>query len=274
MYKIYSTGQEFLDENLNIIRKDALGTMFFEANAGMIAQCNKSNYALRVENDGDVLISIRVEGYPLVLYGSERCAVELADVVAHNKLQFDRVIGYYDLLNAFLTAYEQIVGGSHKVNLSMDIMYCEKVNHCDTTEVVQATENDVEEITRLVVDFDEEAMGEKVEWNEIFNKISQRIASYSLLRVEGEVVSIGCINVDGSGLSRISYVYTKPAHRNKGYSRKVVTYLTEKALASGNLPCLHVDQHNPVSNHLYQKIGYTYAKSRYEIIYIPATNGK
>ena len=268
MYKLYSTGQEFLDENINVIRNDPLGAIFFEANAKMIPQCDDSNYALRVEEDGEVLIAIRVNGYPLVLYGSERCVSELAHVVANNKLKFAKVIGYYDLLNAFLTSYEQLVGGRHKVNLSMDIMYCEKVNPCDTSGVEQATAKDSCEIAQLVIDFGVEAGVDIPERDKMIDKVSRDIATYALIRVGDEIVSIGHCRAD-SRTCRISNVYTKPEHRNKGYSRKVVTYLTQQAIKSGNLPCLHVDQHNPVSNHLYQSIGYVYGKSRYEIEYIP-----
>ena len=270
MYKVYKTGQDFLDENLNIIRNDPLGATFFEANVKMIPQCDKGNYAVRVEVDGSLLLAIHVGEYPLVLYGSEKCVDEFAQVVTQSKLQFNRTIGSYDISNAFLQAYERLVGGSHKVNLSMDIMYCDKVNYCDTTGVEQATTKDIEEITQLVVDFNFEAMSEKSTWGGIFDKISHNIDNYAILRVNEKIVSIGYSNTEGTGLHRISNVYTKPEHRNKGYSRKVVTYLTERALKSGNLPCLHVDQHNPVSNHLYQTIGYTYGKSRYEMIYIPA----
>ena len=269
MYKKYKTGQEFLDENINLIRSDPLGTTFFEGNAKMIPQCNDKNYAVRIETNGELLLSIRVDGYPLVVYGSERCASELAHVIAENKFQFSKAIGFYDVTNTFLVEYEQLVGGSHKVNLSMDIMYCEKVNPCDTSNVERATEKDANEIARLVVNFTDEAIGEKPEWGEIFSEVLQNINTYALYRVNGEIVSIGYSNVAGTGLHRISNVYTKPEYRNKGYSRKVVTFLTEQALNSGNIPCLHVDQHNPISNRLYQTIGYVYGKSRYEMIYIP-----
>ena len=273
MYKVYKTGQEFLEENLNILRNDPLGATFFEGNAQMISLCDESNYAARVENDGETLIAIRVNGLPLVIYGSERCVSEFAQVVAENKLQFVKVVGYYQLANAFLTAYEQISGGSHKVSLSMDVMYCDKVNPCDTSCVEQATASDVDEIAQLVMNFGLEALVEKCEWGTIFEKVSRTIDSYALIRVNGVIVSMGRSYADGK-LQRISNVYTKPEHRNKGYSRKVVTYLTERALKSGNLPCLHVDQNNPVSNHLYQTIGYVYGKSRYEMTYTPYSNNK
>ena len=269
MYKLYKTGKEFLDENINLIRSDPLGTIFFEANGNAIAQCDASNYAVRIDVGNEVLIAIRVDGFPLVIYGSESCVDALARTVADNKLQFDKVIGYYGLLDKFLISYEQLVGGSHKVNLSMDVMYCDDVEPCDTSEVERATAKDAEEITRLVVDFLNEALGKNATWGGNFDKISQEIDFYALLRVNGKIVSIGVCKDSGDGLCRISNVYTKPQHRNKGYSRKVVTYLTEQILKLGKTPCLHVDKTNPVSNHLYQTIGYKYAQSRYEIIYIP-----
>ena len=268
MYKIYATGQEFLDENLNIIRNDPLGTTFMEGNANMISTCNESNYALRIEHHGELLIAIRVENLPFVIYGSELCAAELAKVVAENKLQFGKVIGYYDVLDAFLTAYESHLGGTHKVNLSMDVMYCEKVNPCDIIGVEQATEKDTDEIARLVECFTSEAVGEQPEFSKVLDKVSKQINSYAVFKIDGVIVSMGMCYHDGS-LRRISNVYTLPEYRNRGYSKKVVTYLTEQAL-KGGIPCLHVDQHNPVSNHLYQSIGYVYGKSRYEIIYTPA----
>lgn len=269
MYKLYKTGKEFLDENLDILRRDPLGALFFESNANAIEQCDANSYAVRVEAGSEFLIAIRLEGYPLVIYGSESCVAELAQIVSKNKLRFDKVIGCYELLDKFLKSYEQLVGGSHKVNLSMDIMYCDKVVSCDTSGVERATAKDVEQIERLYSAFLAEALRKNATWGGKIDKIAQEIDDFALLRVDGEIVSIASRRDSGNGLCRISNVYTKPEHRNKGYSRKVVTYLTEQIMKKGDLPCLHVDQANPVSNHLYQTIGYKYGKSRFEITYVP-----
>ena len=272
MYKLYKTGKEFLDENVNLLRNDPLGTMFFEANANMIERCDENNFAVRVEENGEWLIAIRVDGFPLVLYGSETCVAELARVAADHKLGFAKTLGYYELTDKFLTYYERLVGGNHKVNLSMDIMFCNELSQCDTSCVEQATAKDAEEIARLYAEFLREAVGENATWGGKIAQIVQEIDNYVLMRIDDEIVSIASRKNTGKGLCRISNVYTKPEHRNKGYSRKLVTYLTAQILKSGDLPCLFVDQHNPVSNHLYQKIGYKYGKSRYEIIYTPNDN--
>ena len=267
MYKIYSTGQQFLDENLDIIRNDPLGTIFFEENAKAIDKCNQNDFAVRVEKDSKLLLAIHVGDYPLVLYGSECCANELAEVVVKHQLSFCNTIGPYELSTAFLTAYEQLVGGSHTVRLPMDIMRCEQVIPCDTSRVERATESDANEIAQLVIDFTYEAVDEKSAWGEVFEDVSRRIGSYALLRADGKIVSIASGYDEDNGLCRLSNVYTVPQYRNKGYSRKVVTYVTEQALTKNQLPFLHVDKRNPVSNHLYLKVGYVYGKSRYEMEY-------
>lgn len=269
MYKIYLTGQEFLDENLDIIRNDPLGTTFFEVNAKAIDKCNQNDFAVRIDLDGKLLLAIHVGEYPLVLYGSECCANELAEVVAKHKFSFGKTIGALELSTAFLTAYEHRVGGSHNVNKSMDVMSCDKVNCCHASDVEQATERDIEEIAKLQADFTFEALGERAEQSELMSKLSMQINNFALIRKNGEIVAIAEGINEGNGLCRISYVYTKPTHRNKGYSRNVVTYVTHRAIDDGNIAYLHVDKNNPISNHLYLSIGYIYNKPRYEMIYIP-----
>jgi len=57
--------------------------------------------------------------------------------------------------------------------------------------------------------------------------------------------------------ARISLVYTPPARRGRGYAGACVTALTRELLASGKRHCcLYTDLSNPISNRLYQRIGY------------------
>lgn len=55
----------------------------------------------------------------------------------------------------------------------------------------------------------------------------------------------------------ISYVYTPPEHRNRGYATACVAALSQLLLDSGYEFCtLFTDLANPTSNSIYQKIGY------------------
>jgi hypothetical protein len=53
-------------------------------------------------------------------------------------------------------------------------------------------------------------------------------------------------------------VYTPAELRGRGYATACVATLSQQLLAEGYLFCtLFTDLSNPVSNHIYEKIGYT-----------------
>lgn len=55
----------------------------------------------------------------------------------------------------------------------------------------------------------------------------------------------------------VSYVYTPPFYRNKGYASSCVAQLSAYAILGEKVYCvLHTDLSNPTSNDIYRKIGY------------------
>jgi len=60
-----------------------------------------------------------------------------------------------------------------------------------------------------------------------------------------------------SGWWAIAYVFTLPEQRGKGFAGALVWHVSELALASGAAGCtLFADLMNPISNHVYERIGY------------------
>lgn len=56
---------------------------------------------------------------------------------------------------------------------------------------------------------------------------------------------------------RVNFVYTPPESRGKGYASACVAALSQRLLDEGNdFCCLYTDLSNPISNSIYQKIGY------------------
>lgn len=56
----------------------------------------------------------------------------------------------------------------------------------------------------------------------------------------------------------VSFVYTPPYYRGKGYASSCVAQISQIALDNGFTKCvLYTDLLNPTSNNIYQKIGYT-----------------
>lgn len=56
---------------------------------------------------------------------------------------------------------------------------------------------------------------------------------------------------------RVTFVYSPPEYRGRGYATACVAELTRRLLGEGlAYCCLYADRSNPGSNHIYQKIGY------------------
>jgi predicted GNAT family acetyltransferase len=77
-----------------------------------------------------------------------------------------------------------------------------------------------------------------------------------LWQVDGVPAHLTAVNPPMFGAARIGPVYTPTEHRGRGYAGWVVAELTQQVLDAGARPCLYTDQANPVSNLVYQRIGY------------------
>ncbi len=75
--------------------------------------------------------------------------------------------------------------------------------------------------------------------------------------VDGSVVAMASAAGKTPRGIRISFVYTPPSLRGRGYATALVTALSQRMLDTGHEFCfLYTDLANPTSNRIYQKIGY------------------
>lgn len=72
----------------------------------------------------------------------------------------------------------------------------------------------------------------------------------------GEVAHLTGRSLPSYGVSRIGPVYTPKEHRGAGIASYVVGELTRRGLADGVRMCLFTDRANPVSNRIYERLGY------------------
>lgn len=70
-------------------------------------------------------------------------------------------------------------------------------------------------------------------------------------------VSMVVTNPMVAGTIRISFVYTPPEHRRRGYAATAVAAISRRVLAAGATRCtLFTDLANPTSNKIYAEVGY------------------
>ncbi|MGX4732140.1 GNAT family N-acetyltransferase [Kitasatospora griseola] len=93
-----------------------------------------------------------------------------------------------------------------------------------------------------------------------FADADQRIAAETLLLWETDgrrVVALAGASPAVAGMSRIGPVYTPPADRGRGYASALTAAVTVHAQSRGaDEVLLYTDLSNPVSNAIYQRLGY------------------
>jgi RimJ/RimL family protein N-acetyltransferase len=79
----------------------------------------------------------------------------------------------------------------------------------------------------------------------------------------GQPVSIACNTLPVTGMVRIGPVYTPPEARGHGYASAATAALSQRLLEAGAQEVvLYTDLANPVSNSIYQRIGYQPVEDR------------
>jgi predicted GNAT family acetyltransferase len=73
---------------------------------------------------------------------------------------------------------------------------------------------------------------------------------------DGEPTSMVGHTLPANGMVNIAPVYTPPDRRGKGYAEALTATVASQLLASGQRVVLYTDQANPVSNAVYQRIGF------------------
>lgn len=80
---------------------------------------------------------------------------------------------------------------------------------------------------------------------------------HAIWRVDGKPVSMAAAGKPMEGMSRVAPVYTPPAERGRGYGSAVTAGVSQWAIDQGACDVvLFTDLANPISNSIYQRIGY------------------
>ena len=163
--------------------------------------------------------------------------------------------------NKFAKYYSEVAKKQYKLVHPMKILVLEKMLPNQFREEVtfrKATEQDREQLTKYIKQFNEEALQQEVSDEDANNKFNLYFEKgYFVLEKEGKIVSQAIFARNLLKGKCVSGVYTPKEERGKGYAYNLVYQLSKKSLKEGAEYCvLYTDAENPISNHIYEKIGY------------------
>lgn len=273
-YKLYTNGTEFLSENEEFLNQNTntkITTAFFLSNAQLYHALDQMNYAFQFYYGEEKLLLLKCYPYNALLWGSKDLASYAGSIVAEHDLEVSHLLGEPEIIELFLDSYLQKMGGEKKLEHSMQIMILTDLKDADTSEVFVCGPENINALAMCWQNFEKEVFQRTRDISELKENLNGQEKFFFAYAVDGEIVSIAKKTRDDEQICAVSHVYTIPSHRGKGYARKVVAATCKNIMKEGKLPYLYVDNNNPISNHLYLKLGFQYLIHQAQYQYIPST---
>ncbi|MGH3650155.1 MAG: GNAT family N-acetyltransferase, partial [Acidimicrobiia bacterium] len=142
----------------------------------------------------------------------------------------------------------------------------------------QASHDDVEVLIAWVLAFQGEAIGHAADEDRIRRNVERRLAAPSTRRgfwlhvVDDRPVAMSGHSGPTPNGIRIGPVYTPPGERGHGYATNLVATQSQWLLDHGHRFCfLYTDLSNPVSNSIYERIGYRQVAESAAYAFNPST---
>ena len=219
-------------------------------------------YLTVVESDRTVVATaIRTPARKLIL--SQAIALEAVELIARdlasNFPSLPGVIAPKTEAETFVDAWQSLTRQSCKLDVAMRVHQLEQVQPIvnATGKLRLAIESDRALLTDWGQAFEREALGDNEPKSDHQLWFDRHLENKSLFvwqdRVTVSMAASGGATPNGI---RINAVYTPPEYRGKGYATSCVAQMSQQLLERYKYCFLFTDLANPISNHIYGKIGF------------------
>ena len=260
----YANGEDFIRENKAFLEENVYMSSFFFLDAPLLKESSKTNYALKVFSEDRQLVVIKVEPYYVLLYGDNGLVKELLIYIKENELEVNGIYCSCEIGEEYIRLAKELFNQEFHLQIGMDFMNATEITEPSSPLVESASLDDVEELFECLTNFVRDCgLNDEVKKEDIIKCIDR----FRLIRKDNKIVSLASRSPESDNSIRITDVYTRPEYRGKGLARQVVNAIKNEILETGKIATLNVDQANPISNHLYESLGFRKTFSRG--IYLP-----
>lgn len=221
---------------------------------------------LRVQ-DGQAVVGVALMTPPHVLLLTDMPPASVDALVAHladPAAPLPGVNGPATCAARFAQAYRELVGADAEPVMRYRMFRLDAVTAPLGVpgRLREATQADRELLIGWSMAFTAEALPQEgpvdaVRTGRLVDARLRRPGAQWLWEVDGEPVCTAILSAPVAGVVRVSGVYTPPGRRGRGYASACVAAVSQHALDAGADACmLYTDVANPVSNAIYQAIGY------------------
>ena len=280
-FKKYDDPNEFIKENENfILEKEWLNNLMAGNYKDAAVEGLNENWLLARVTEGEQteLIMLLRKPWRLLMYSpTNNKSEELYRFAAEEIYKIDPTLEGVntekEISQIFAKEFCKVAGKTPKVRFEMRILVLDKIKETTLIDDVifrKATMEDKETLLKYRRMFSEEALHETVRDEELEKKFQRHFSmGYYLLEKDGKIVATASSNRHLTKGKSIGNVYTPKEERGKGYAYNLVYRISKEFLDSGLEYCvLFTDDSNPISNHVYEKIGYERRADTTEILFV------
>ncbi|KAA2246077.1 GNAT family N-acetyltransferase [Solihabitans fulvus] len=219
---------------------------------------------------------LRTPPWSLIATGLPLAAAELvAGVLAEIDPTLPGVNGPVPQAEAFAAAWMALTGMRQRRTMAMRVYRLGELEVPDTPGAARvATRADVPQLAAWHEAFTDEALDGRHSSQSAEEAILGSLESGAgnlLWEHHDEVVAWAVARRPTMAMSRIGPVYTPPERRGRGYGSAVTAAASQWAIDAGaDAVVLNTDLANPVSNSIYQQIGYRPVLDAAELAFLPA----
>lgn len=188
-----------------------------------------------------------------MFFGDCECVAEFMQFAKRENYEIKNLLTPLNIGDTFAALSNKILGKSYSKLIAMDLMEANEITEESATGIESLSESDSEELFACVENFYKDC---GLPETPIKEKVLSDLSSYRVIKKDNKIVSFAKFGKDLDFSARVSMVYTRPEYRGNGYARKVVNYVKNEILKTGKVATLHVDQANPISNHIYSSLGF------------------
>ena len=271
-WKTYKTIQEFYDENIEILLKEEpLNNLIIGNVYSAFEMENIEDWILaRIMNKGKVeMIFLYRPPYKLLCYAPNYNYYDIDGEIytyaaKHLYKMNPCLLGINaekKIANSLADSYINLSKQRKQTELRMRILVLQNLKDIVLAEEVvfrKAKEEDKDVISENIRIFYEEALGKIQDIKQCQQEFKEQLLmGLYVIEKDGKIVSQAALKRKLTNGKNISSVYTPREERGKGYAKTCVYLLSKKCLEEGAKYCvLYADDTNPISNHVYESIGY------------------
>ena len=219
-----------------------------------------------VEEDGELLAILQVTPpHPLhyIIVKKERSDLLPSFIIPHllkEEVPFSEVVSERQQAERFATAWQEITSGTSEMFMSQGLYRLDSVEDIDmaTGRMREATMADQAQLEAWYSAFEVESGLRSSPPEKVMKAVQTMLDREEAVfwEVDGQVVSCAKRARPTENGITVSFVYTSPDARGRGYARSLVADLSRQLLETKSFCVLYTDLTNPTSNKIYREVGY------------------